>query len=34
MTREAIFFYSVVGSAFGMCLIALAIEWIRRRLRR
>ena len=34
MSREAMFFYWVVGSALGLCVMVLIVEWIKERMRR
>ena len=34
MTRSAMLYYAVVGGALGLCVVVLAIEWIRWRMRR
>ena len=34
MTREAVFFYTIVGGALALCVVVLVVEWIRGRLRR
>ena len=34
MTRSALFFYAIVGGALVLCVVVLAIEWIRGRMRR
>ena len=33
MTNSEMLFYAVVGGALAMCLVVLAVEWIRRRRR-